>query len=92
MGEVRPGSGQAVRHRRAACAPDRARTTVAGQGLVPSTETVADKFEEAAGDRSGDQDLDAEVRHPGTGDDIKDAGEKVRDKAERLRENIEVDE
>jgi hypothetical protein len=55
-------------------------------------ETVADKFEEAGGDRSGDQDLDAEVRHPGTGDDIKDAGEKVRDKADRLRESIEVDE
>jgi hypothetical protein len=59
--------------------------------MSTDNETVADKFEEEAGDRSGDQDIDAEVRHPGTVEDPKDAGEKVRDKAERLRENIEVD-
>jgi hypothetical protein len=51
-------------------------------------ETVADKFEEAVDGKSGDQDIDAEVRHPGTAGEGKDAGEKVRDKAERLRENI----
>jgi hypothetical protein len=53
--------------------------------------TVADKFEDAVDGKSGDQDIDAEVRHPGTAGEGKDAAEEVRDKAERLRENIEVD-
>jgi len=53
--------------------------------------TVADAFEEAVDGKSGDQDIDAEVRHPGTAGEAKDAGEKVRDKADRLRDNIEVD-
>lgn len=59
--------------------------------MSDDSETVADSFEKTAGDRSGEQDIDAEVRHPADVAEVRDAGDKVRDKADRLRETIDVD-
>jgi uncharacterized protein YjbJ (UPF0337 family) len=49
------------------------------------------KVKEAAGDITGDQDLKAEGEKQQVAGDVKNAGEKVKDKAEELGEKIKGD-
>lgn len=52
------------------------------------SDKFAGKMKEAAGDITGDQDLKAEGEKQQVAGDVKNAGEKVKDKAEELGEKI----
>jgi uncharacterized protein YjbJ (UPF0337 family) len=55
------------------------------------SDKFAGKMKEAAGDITGDQDLKAEGEKQQVAGDVKNAGEKVKDKAEELGEKIKRD-
>ncbi len=55
------------------------------------SDKFAGKVKEAAGDITGDQDLKAEGEKQQVVGDVKNAGEKVKDKAEELGEKIKGD-
>jgi uncharacterized protein YjbJ (UPF0337 family) len=55
------------------------------------SDKFAGKVKEAAGDITGDQDLKAEGEKQQVAGDVKNAGEKVKDKAEELGEKIKGD-
>jgi uncharacterized protein YjbJ (UPF0337 family) len=55
------------------------------------SDKFAGKVKEAAGDITGDQDLRAEGERQQVAGDVKNAGEKVKDKAEELGEKIKGD-
>ena len=52
------------------------------------SDKIAGKVKEAAGAITGDQDLKAEGEKQQVAGDVKNAGEKVKDKAEELGEKI----
>jgi uncharacterized protein YjbJ (UPF0337 family) len=55
------------------------------------SDKFAGKVKEAAGDITGDQDLKAEGERQHVAGDVKNAGEKVKGKAEELGEKIKGD-
>jgi uncharacterized protein YjbJ (UPF0337 family) len=55
------------------------------------SDKFAGKVKEAAGDITGDQDLKAEGEKQQVAGDVKNVGEKVKDKAEELGEKIKRD-
>ena len=55
------------------------------------SDKFAGKVKEAAGDITGDQDLKAEGEKQQVAGNVKNAGEKVKDKAEELGEKIKGD-
>jgi uncharacterized protein YjbJ (UPF0337 family) len=55
------------------------------------SDKFAGKVKEAAGDITGDRDLKAEGEKQQVAGNVKNAGEKVKDKAEELGEKIKRD-